>query len=365
MKKTKGLYRRAGSPYWWIHYTDGNRGTVRESTNTCSKKLAAVILSKKRANVAEGKHLDKKRNPQTTFFELLEQYTEAKARTLRMKGFEGMVTAWKKSFGNVPCSKLTESKIEKYLNSRKDLSATSKNRHLTILRSVFSWGLNLKEPLVSSNPTLGIKKDKRAEEAAKRNRYLNHEEIQRLLSLASDGFRPILVTALHTGMRRGEILSLKWADVDLKARNITVRKTKGGKNREIKMNDTLVETLKNLPSRFQKNYVFPSPVKPGKPYTDVNHTFNRLTRKAEIEDCRFHDLRATFASQMVMSGADLKTVQELLGHSSLTMTQRYAHLSKAHVAQAVQNMDNELKTAQLQHTEGKYAQAGSDKSFRI
>ena len=125
------------------------------------------------------------------------------------------------------------------------------------------------------------------------------------------------------------------------------------------MNDTLVETLKNLPSRFQRNYVFPSPVKPGKPYTAVNHTFNRLTHKAKIENCRFHDLRHTFASQMVMSGSNLKTVQDLLGHSSLSMTQRYAHLSKDHVAQAVQNMDNELKTAHLQHTSGKHNQVGS------
>ena len=143
-------------------------------------------------------------------------------------------------------------------------------------------------------------------------------------------FVPILVTAIHTGMRRGEILQLKWPDVDSKNRMITIQLSKSGKKRMIPIDNTLMETLTALPSRFQKGYVFPSRVKPGQPMVDLNHTFRRLVDKVGIENVRFHDLRHTFASHLVMNGVDIKTVQELLGHANVTMTMRYSHLAPVH-----------------------------------
>jgi len=112
-------------------------------------------------------------------------------------------------------------------------------------------------------------------------------------------------------MRRGEIINLNWTDVDFKNSIITVQVSKNGKKRMLPMDDTLCETLRVLPTRFQKGYLFPSPVKEGQPCYDFKRQFGNAVKKAGIENFRFHDLRHTFASHLVMSGVDLMTVKEL------------------------------------------------------
>ena len=140
--------------------------------------------------------------------------------------------------------------MEKFLNERmteKKLSPATRNRHLAHLSSMFNrgkeWGL------VTSNPAQGIKP---LRENGARTRFLDGDEVARLLTAASQTFRPILITALHSGMRRGEILNLKWPDVDFKNRIITVQKSKSGNKRMLPMDDTLYEVLGVLPTRFQQ-----------------------------------------------------------------------------------------------------------------
>jgi integrase len=135
--------------------------------------------------------------------------------------------------------------------------------------------------------------------------------------------------------------------VDFQNRIITIQQSKSGKKRMIPMDDTLTETLRSLPSRFKKGLVFPTNRKnergekdPLQALTDTNHTFTRLTEKVKITDVRFHDLRHTFASHLVMNGVDLKTVQELLGHANINMTMRYSHLAPVHRAKAVKVLDS-------------------------
>ncbi len=177
-----------------------------------------------------------------------------------------------------------------------------------------------------------------------RTRFLDKEEIQLLLNTSSKGFRPILITALHTGMRKGAILNLKWSDVDFKNRIITVQDSKSGKKRMLPMDDTLCETLSVLPTRFQKGYVFPSPVGKGKPLYDCRKQFSSAVKMAEIENIRFHDLRYTFASHLIMAGVDVMTVKELLGHASITMTMRYSHLAPDHRLRAIKTLDSAYQT---------------------
>jgi integrase len=138
-------------------------------------------------------------------------------------------------------------------------------------------------------------------------------------------------------MRRGEIMSLRWKDIDFKERRIILEKTKNNERRSIPMNDTLSLVLKSLPVHLHAEKVFP----------DINGnmvtvTFERACKRAGIEDFRLHDLRHTFASHLTMGGVNLRTVQTLLGHKDLRMTMRYSHLSPEHLREAVQNLDKSL-----------------------
>jgi len=163
-----------------------------------------------------------------------------------------------------------------------------------------------------------------------------------------------VIVALNAGMRKAEVLLLKWDNVDLKHGFILLEITKNGERREIPINDTVREALRSITRRLDVPYVFYDP-KTGKPYQDIKRSFASACRRAGIKDFRFHDLRHTFASHLVMIGTDITTVKELLGHKTLTMTLRYAHLAPSHKVKAVDLLDstlNDKPTAQLLHKKG-------------
>jgi len=116
------------------------------------------------------------------------------------------------------------------------------------------------------------------------------------------------------------------------------------------MNDTVCETLSVLPTRFQRGYVFPSLVKAGQPCYDFKRQFGNAVKKADIHNFCFHDLRHTFASHLVMSGVDLMTVKELLGHATLTMTMRYSHLAPDRRMRAIKTLDSAYQTDTITDT---------------
>jgi len=203
-----------------------------------------------------------------------------------------------------------------------------------------------------------LRKVKLLQENNRRLRYLSNEECLELIRTCDPHLRPIVITALNTGMRKSEILSLTWDKVDLKHGFILLDQTKNGERREIPINSSLREVLTELfqgtkerPRRVDVPFVFYDPAN-GKAYKDVKKSFRSACKRAKIKDFRFHDLRHTFASQLVMAGVDLTTVKELLGHKQLTMTLRYAHLAPSHKVKAVDILDSVLSgklTAQLVH----------------
>jgi integrase len=152
----------------------------------------------------------------------------------------------------------------------------------------------------------------------------------------ADYLEPIVLLAMNTGMRKGEILSLDWQNVDLIHKNLTImsENAKSGKTRHIPLNTEAFETLKKWkgdPSAV--GFVFKG--QDGKPLLEIRKSWATVLDIAKIENFRFHDLRHHFASRLVMASVDLNTVRELLGHSDLTMTLRYAHLAPEHKAAAV------------------------------
>ena len=193
--------------------------------------------------------------------------------------------------------------------------------------------------------------DKILKENNKRLRFLTEDEIKDLLSECAPFLRNIIECALNTGMRRGEMLNLKWSQV----RNgfIYLDKTKTNDARQIPANDDL-ETLFNKIKKEQgiaKVYAFPYVGKSerkeqnlsskpiftyeGRQIKSVRTSFKTALKRANIQDFRFHDLRHTFASQVLLRGGSLKDIQELLGHKTMTMTLRYAHLSQENKKKAV------------------------------
>jgi len=153
----------------------------------------------------------------------------------------------------------------------------------------------------------------------------------------SDHLKPLVITAMNTGMRRGEIFNLTWQDIDLKNKIITVEgaTSKSGQTRHIPINKELLDTLIKWKNQINsKLYVFPG--KDGKRLDNVKKSWEGLLKLAKIEEFRWHDLRHTFASKLVMAGVPLNTVRELLGHSDLSMTLRYAHLAPDSKASAVE-----------------------------
>ena len=250
---------------------------------------------------------------------------------------------------------------------RDGLKPTTVNRQLMTLKAVLSkaleWGVIEKHPLTNVKP---LKVDSKG-----KIRYLTDEEEKRLRKALddrektirkerlsgnewrstrgkkllddlsnktfSDYLKPMILLAMNTGMRRGEIFDLTWNNVDFKKRNLTIEgtMTKSGSTRHIPLNNEALGTLIAWRNQTDsKLLVFPNP-RTKKRFDNIQTSWERLRKLSKIKDFRFHDLRHHFASKLVMAGVDLNTVRELLGHSELSMTLRYAHLAPEHKAAAV------------------------------
>jgi len=171
-------------------------------------------------------------------------------------------------------------------------------------------------------------------------RMLTPEEEAQLLTHCGPQLKPLVIAALHTGLRASELLSLTWDEVDFHRCALTVRAAyaKNGESRSVPMNKVLTEVLQGVRmAALGSESVFCN-VR-GKPYRSFRTAFERAVQKAGLEDFTFHDLRHTFASRLVMRGVDLPTVKELLGHKTIAMTLRYTHLSSDHKQRAVSMLE--------------------------
>jgi integrase len=230
------------------------------------------------------------------------------------------------------------------------------NRLIAIIKHMVHKGYDWE--MVTEETFKRVKKVKLLEDNNGRLRYLTKEECRELINSCKPHLKPIVITALNTGMRKGEILNLKWDNVDLNNGFILLDKTKNGHRREIPINPDLRSILEKIysgtterPRRIDVPYVFHDR-KSDKPYQEIKRSFATACRRAGIKDFRFHDIRHTFASLLVMGGIDITTVSKLLGHQTLTMTLRYAHLAPNHLSKAVNILnftEDESSTAYLLH----------------
>jgi len=320
---------------WYIDYYV--RGRRKRKKIGPSKKLAEQVLKDIQVKIAKGEYLgifEDRKIPFARFVQEYLEYSRANKRPSTYRRDRTNVRNLLAAFEGHYLSEITPKMVEEYKARRLErVSQASVNREITCLKHMYTkaveWGY------VQRNPIKGVK---RLKEPPGRLRYLTREEVTALLEACNSHLRPIVVMALNTGMRKGEILSLRWRDIDLKNRRITLRNTKTNEIRVIPINETLYRELLQLDRCDEGEYVFCNAR--GEPYGDVKKGFASALRKAGIKDFRFHDLRHTFGSHLVMQGVDLRTVQQLMGHKEIKMTMRYAHLSPEHVEEAVARLDS-------------------------
>jgi integrase len=309
-----GLYRR-GKTYWFTLTHEGQR--IQESLKTDNKKLAEKLYAKTMTDIIEGRYFEATQSKTKTFDELVEKYMEKHAHSRDDYTIKPLLAF----FGGLLLYQINTPLVAEYQDERLDgVAEATVYQELSLLRRMFNvarrrWKWLKENPVSDGDLSFSIG-NKNA-----RDRWLTVEDEQRLLLNATNPawLKPLLITALHTGMRRGELLALTWKDIDFRQRLVRVEKSKNGEKRSIPMSKTVHDTLKAMKVRNISGQVFEISIR------SLREAYSKALEKAEIRDFHFHDLRHTFATRLVQNGVDLYRVKELLGHKTITMTMRYAH----------------------------------------
>ena len=330
-----GLYKR-GNIYWCSITVKGKQ--YRFSTKTKDRKTAQQIYAKLLFDLENS--LTQPEKPKITFIEFFKNqyltWSERQASYRTKKYYPNVIPDW---FKKIPLSEISTRDIELLQGDlMKDKKPATVNRIIASIKHAMTKAYEWE--LIDETVYKKIQRVKPLKGEVKRLRFLSIDEIHKLIDAAEPHLKPIITVAVNTGMRRSEILNLTWQQVDLKHGFILLEKTKNGERREIPMNEPVRQLLKQLFTnrRLNTDFVFVNP-QTGKRLTEIKRSFHTACKKAGITDFRFHDLRHTFASHLIMSGVDLKTVQELLRHKDIKMTLRYSHLAKAHKTNAVEKLN--------------------------
>jgi len=350
-----GLYKRPGSPYWWASYPDGRGGYARRSTGVKwaedprkarAKAARAALIAETQAE--RPAQAPAKAPPGHTFDELmllyLDQVTPGKASAERdqhsakrlCEVFTGRVLA-----------ELGKADVRGYIAKRQEagVGPGTINRELGMLSSALNWARDELEWEVP-NPVLR----RRLKEPEGRVRWLTRAEAAALLKAAraeprAPWIADFVLLGLYTGMRRGEMLGLEWRRVDLQADLIYLEAPhqKSRKRGSVPLNAT-ARTALLARARFRAEHCPASPWVfcdwRGKRVARITRSFATACRRAGLEDFHPHDLRHTCAAWLVQAGRPLAEIRDMLRHSTIEMTERYAHLAPANVRATAQVLDH-------------------------
>lgn len=328
---------RSGKVRWHIYYRVSTGEYVRKAVKGATNRVEALkVLQKKAAEAFSVSNGAKKPAKELAFEDFSKLYLD---NTKHLKDWATNDYRMRRIlvpyFGRFNLRDISPQHIEDFRTERlqkdrhgKKIKPITTNRDLALLKGVFSKAIDY--GYASTNPVKRVKMIPESDCA--RERILTPAEEQTLLAKSAQHFRPFLVVALNTGMRRGEILNLKWPQIDFEKRVVYVIKTKSSRNRIVPMNATLYHTLralKNEANGSEKIY----------PFKYVQGAFEKARKDADLNGLRLHDLRHTFATRLIQSGANPFTVQKILGHSTITMTMRYVHPSEDLMREAVSNLE--------------------------
>ena len=329
------------------------KGSPQESATFARLTDAKKWVQSIESAIRENRHFKVTEAKRHTLSELIDRYcVNVLPNKKSAKTQFQQLNWWKTKIGSRPLSDITPSLIAEYRDELgreitirgKPPSPATVVRYMAALSHAFTiavkeWGWMEDSPM---------RKVTKPREPRGRVRFLSDEERVRLLESCKESsspyLYPVVVLALSTGMRSGEIMGLTWDNVDLNRGRAILHETKNGERRAVALKGHALELLKELGKvrRIDSNLLFPAKeTKTTKPI-DLRKPWEAAVQKAELHDFRFHDLRHSAASYLAMNGASLAEIAEVLGHKTLQMVKRYAHLSEGHTARVVESMNQKI-----------------------
>lgn len=346
-----GLYKR-GKVWWMCLMYQGQQ--VRRSAETTDRRMADAILAKLKVQIVEGRYFDILEEHERTFRELTERYLRERSIGKSLKSQwrdRSMLKHLLAVFGDKTLAEITSKGLAAYRVQRREAGAApaTVNKELGLVRHAFNVAIREWE-WCRVNPVSQLKLEP---EHNQRDRWLTDEEEGRLLGVSPPWLQEIILFALHTGLRQGEVLALSWSAVDFQRGVLVVMQSKNHERRTIPLNEPVVELLRAKAQRRPHASLLVFTTSQGTPINARNlvRAFTTVRKKAGLEDVRFHDLRHTFATRLVQAGVDLYKVQRLLGHKTPTMTQRYAHHSPESLRDGVRVLEQRARgrVSQIYH----------------
>ncbi len=391
-RRRDGLWldtRTPGKPVWCLRYKGLDGKPHRERTEARTREQALALLHQRTAEILKARIVGassvQSLQPKT-FSEFVEKeylpHCQATHTPATYKGDCSLARVLKTHFGKMLLRSINSGEVQRYVDkeanriirqARPARDANNKvvkdkdgkvimlppvkarpatvNRRRTFLSGIMTEAE--RRGYIERNPARGVQN---LPEHNQKLRWMTDDEEDRLLAHSPEYLRPIILVALHTGMRRGEVLTMKWADLNFDQKLVRVTHTKNHRIRYIPMNsklEKLLDAMKPEATTWEKTpYVFANEDTETK-FKDLSRAFEGACRRSGLEDVTFHTLRHTFASRLAQAGVPLNTVRELLGHGDMTVTMRYAHLAPNNLREAVQvlvkeasNMEKRTRSVQ-------------------
>lgn len=318
-------------------------------SKTFERKTDAKLWAQQTENaIREGKYFKTSESKKHTIGDMIDRYIRdvLPSKPKNARNIVIQLNWWKAQIGYCTLSDVTSGLVVEQRDKLargitiqgKQRSPATVVRYLAALSHVFTTAVN-EWGWIEDSPMRKVSKPR---EARGRVRFLDEEERMRLLDACKASSNPylyvVVILALSTGMRRGEILSLTWRDVDLDRGRIVLQQTKNGDRRLVPLTGVALELLKQLSGEQEKDDLLFPGQSSSKPM-DLRFSWEQAVKVAGIHNFRLHDCRHSCASYLAMSGASLAEIAEVLGHRTLQMVKRYAHLSEAHTQSVVANMN--------------------------
>jgi integrase len=334
-----------------------NRARVRiKGHPSVSESFSTLTLAKKwkrntESAIEQGRFQFPFQEKKHTLAELVDRYIESilPTKPKNARNVKQHLLWWKQELGHCLLSDIKPSHIAQKRDEllsqntfyKKPRSSTTVVRYIASLSHAFAIAIKEWEWIIE-NPIQKINKPRLPQG---RIRFLDESEIKHLLNTCKESgssyLFPIVVMALSTGMRKGEILSLRWNNIDLDKGAIILQKTKNGERRLIPLVGLALNLLKNMHAKQLSELIFPSTTNLNFPI-DIRSAWEKTLKKALINDFKFHDLRHTAASYLAMNQVNLLEIGTFLGHKTVQMTKRYSHLSNSHLIAIAQKLDAKI-----------------------